>query len=129
MISCRSCNRGPSGSAVEMDGKKDRFSRPESFRNTLATGFLLLWRNRVRNAAKKYATVTTSHLFPPNQRRKASLLLRFWLPNFDFQPRNRPPGGGGGWQRGPRARPRSKTALGILCVMQAVPNLHEHRSN
>lgn len=41
--------------------------------------------------------VTTTHLFPPNQRRNASLLLRNWQPNSDLAGQQRrgedPPGG------------------------------------
>ena len=43
------------------------------------------------------ALVTTSHVFQPNERRNAVLLLRFWLPNCDFlgsHCNEEPPGGG-----------------------------------
>jgi hypothetical protein len=51
-------------------------------------------------------SVTTSHLFWPNQRRKASSLLPSSLRNFDFPPCERREGGGGS-----AARTRQKTSM------------------
>jgi hypothetical protein len=74
---------------------KHRFRRLKSFGNTAATPLLLRWRNTSRNRGENDASVTTSHLFSPNQRREAALLLPIWLRNSDFQPRKRWQGAGG----------------------------------
>jgi hypothetical protein len=42
------------------------------------------WQNTTEKRGKGERTVTTGHLFRPNQPRKVASSLRFWLPNSDF---------------------------------------------
>jgi hypothetical protein len=66
--------------------------------------------------------VTTTHLFSPNRPRKPAASLPIWLRNLAVLAslRQLPPGG-----VGPGAccrKPRSKTALGIFCLMAPLPS-------
>lgn len=70
---------------------------------------------------KIQASVTTTHLFWPNQRRRAISLLPIWLRNFDFAPRETVAGGGGVGPPIIRQKRRSKTALGIFDLMNPLP--------
>src|SRR5205814_15997 len=70
--------------------RKDRFSRPKNSSNTADTRHLPRWKME----AEIGPSVTTRQLFRPNQRRKRTLSLRFWLPNSDFPAHERRQGGG-----------------------------------
>jgi hypothetical protein len=77
MISFRCRSRKSSGPAHEIPSEKDRFSRPKSFPYTSGIASVFGWRNTVKNGA----SVTISHLFWTNQRRKAAFPLPIWLRN------------------------------------------------
>jgi hypothetical protein len=62
---------------------KHRFRRLKGFGNTAATPLLLRWRNTRRNGGENRASVTTSHLFSPNDRRRVAFSLPSWLRNSD----------------------------------------------
>ena len=67
------------------------FPREKSFSNTSDLGFEYGWRNTIENGGENATSVTTSHLFWPNQRRNVALPLRFWLPNSDLSAAIIPP--------------------------------------
>src|SRR5262249_12372500 len=81
--------------------KKELWDRCARQKTSVKRATLRLWvrlRSTTGNPAKIRASVTTSHVFPPNQRRNVSLLLRFWLPISLWPPvnvtRQRPRGAG-----------------------------------
>ena len=80
MISFRSSRLSSLAPAHEILSEKDRFGQAKTFpyKSGIASAF------RWRNTAKNCDSVTTSHLFWPNQRRKATSLLPIWLRNSDF---------------------------------------------
>jgi hypothetical protein len=96
---------------------QNRFARQENSPNARGTRLL----PTPRNSRRTGALVTTSHLFWPNQRRKAVLLLRNWQPN----PANSrcrackraASRGAGDQRRKPGQGPRPKSAHGIFCLM------------
>jgi hypothetical protein len=65
--------------------EKDPFRRPKNSPYTANIGFLFRWRNTSRNSigngGKNGASVTTSHVFWPNQRRRGACLLPIRLRN------------------------------------------------
>ena len=75
------------------------FPREKDFSNRSAPSFQFRRRNTIGNRGKNAASVTTSHVFQPNQRRNVTLSLRFWLPNSlwpTVSVTRQGPGGGGG---------------------------------
>ena len=62
--------------------RRNRFRENSAY--TAPVGFLLGWRNTSRNGRENRALVTTSHLFWPNQRRKAASSLPIRLRNLPF---------------------------------------------
>ena len=74
-----------------------------------------------RNGREIGALVTTRHLFSPNQRRKAALSLPSWLRNFDSLAAGQGSYPGGVRLTRSRRKPRSKSALGIFCLMNPPP--------
>jgi hypothetical protein len=84
VILCRLSHCRPAAPVYEMDIEKDRFSRPKNSSYTAATLIVLGWGNGFGNTHRNGPLVTTSHLFWPNEPRKAALLLRNWQPNLDF---------------------------------------------
>jgi hypothetical protein len=79
VISFRCSSRRFSLSPHEIPSEKDRFSRPESSPYTFGIASAVCWRNTIGNTVKNAASVTTSHLFRPNQRRKAN--VRYGISN------------------------------------------------
>jgi hypothetical protein len=55
--------------------------RQKTFSNRSDTGLPFSWRNTIENGGENGASVTTSHLFWPNQQRKTLLLLPNSQPN------------------------------------------------
>lgn len=84
MISCRSSRSHPSAPSHEIPPEKHRFSRPKTspYISDIASAFRR--RNTRRNRVKTGASVTTSHVFWPNQRRRTTSLLPIWLRNSDI---------------------------------------------
>ena len=89
---------------------QDRFSRPKNSPYT-ADECAFRWRNRGRNTAKNAPSVTTAHVFRPNQPRKATSVLPIWLRNSDFPCRacNEAVSQGGGGGQPTRSRRNSCT--------------------
>lgn len=106
--------------ADEILPEKDRFSRQKNSPYTAATPLVLRRRNRVSFGS----SVTTSHLFWPNQRRKVDCRLPNSLRNpilARFSLFVTCQAGGRGSVSGYRRRPRPKTAHGIFCLMDPLP--------
>ena len=57
------------------------FPRQKNISNMSDAGLPFRWRKTIGNADQSGASVTTSHVFRPNQRRNVRLSLRFRLPN------------------------------------------------
>lgn len=74
------------------NGPRDRFPRQKYFSNTSDAGLPCRCRNVIENGGENGPSVTTSHLFRPNQRRNGGLSLRFWLPNSNCLGTERNPG-------------------------------------
>src|SRR5438477_10344240 len=103
-----------------MDAEIDEFPRRKNSPLRSQAGFLSVWRNDRRNAGEmgheNDPTVTTSHVFWPNQRRRVAWLLPIWIRNsavlgrgYDQQVQR----GGGGVQPAAVAEiGRSKTSHG-----------------
>jgi len=112
--------RGP-GPAHEIPSKKG-FSRRKSSAHKLPSPILRWWRNRVKIGA----SVTTTHVFWPNQRRKATdcygISNRIQLNRLDLEFTDLDPGRGGRRCKS-CAPPRRKTALGIFTLMDPLPCL------
>ena len=95
MNSCPPSRSVPSAPAHEIPSKKHRSTAEKSLAYESPRPFLLRCRNRVENGA----SVTTRHLFSPNQPRRATFPLRNWQPNpltgCASEVTHLPPGGGG----------------------------------
>lgn len=80
-----------SAPAREIGSKKDRFIPPKYSAYTAPARSDFPWRNTVKSSP----SVTTTHVFSPNQRRKAALLLPNWLRNSAVIPLDYTPRGAG----------------------------------
>jgi hypothetical protein len=58
--------------------------RQKTFSNRSDTGLPFSWRNTIENGGENGASVTTRHVFWPNQRRNPAALLPIWQPNSNF---------------------------------------------
>jgi hypothetical protein len=71
-----------------LNTRLDRSSREKNSPNSAGTGLLVHSRNGVgnisENGRQNRPSVTTSHVFWPNHRRRAASLLPIWIPNSDF---------------------------------------------
>jgi hypothetical protein len=79
--------------------RRNRSAGQKDSHNTDDIGFLRPPRNTTQLASEIDASVTTSHLFWPNERRRAAFLLPFSRPNSDFlgsDCNEKAPWGGGG---------------------------------
>jgi hypothetical protein len=111
VISCRSCGIDRSSPANQIPQKNTAFANPADRippQNTrLASGKPPPIQRPFyprSNATENGRTVTTTHMFRPNQRRGAVSLLPISLRNFDFPPCKTASGGGGGWTAATRAK-------------------------
>src|SRR5262249_48859321 len=57
------------------------FRRQKNISNMSDAGLPFRWRHIIENRGGNVTSVTTTHLFWPNQRRNMGFSLRFWLPN------------------------------------------------
>jgi len=64
-----------------LSAAQDRSPRQRNPPNTVDTEWFLCWRNTIGNGGGNGASVTTSHVFWPNQQRKGTSLLPIWLRN------------------------------------------------
>jgi hypothetical protein len=126
-------------------GTGDRFPQRKNSPNTAHAWTLARWRNRGGNRGQDGSSVTTNHLFWPNQRRRAASLLPIWIRNSDVsRPRVRPEsreGGGGGPARRIQQeasihklarnfmRNRSPTPLALLSKKTSVANAAQCRAD
>jgi len=118
VILCRLSQCRSAAPVCEMDAETDRFSRPKNSSYTAAARIVLRWGNGDENGDENCGSVTTTHLFWPNQRRRAAWSIPNSLRNPPFLGAGRdshPPGGGQPLRYG--GGPRPKTAHGIFCVM------------
>jgi hypothetical protein len=84
-----------------LNTRLDRSSREKNSPNSAGTGLLVHSRNGVgnisENGRQNRSSVTTNHVFRPNERRRTGFLLPISQPNFDFLNGNTEvPGGRGG---------------------------------
>ena len=102
----------------------NEFTRQKDFSNMCEAAFSFRSRNTNKNRGCDCASVTTTHLFWPNQRRSVALLLRFWLPNSancSCRGGNRATPGRGGQYRRVSTEPRPKSAQRIFGVIDPPP--------
>ena len=100
------------------------FPRQKNFPNTSDATLACGWRNTIENRGGNITSVTTSHLFQPNQRRNVGLSLRFWLPNSSLPTVNvtpQWPWGRGGQMRASGANALIEKALRKFCLIGPLP--------
>jgi len=81
---------------VFLNSGLDRSFQEKNSPNADVVRFLPVWRNTAKNERQNRPSVTTSHLFWPNERRSHAFLLPIRLPNPSFlalSDRTRPGGG------------------------------------
>jgi hypothetical protein len=101
-------------------GTGDRFPQRKNSPNTAHAWTLARWRNRGGNRGQDGSSVTTRHMFWPNQRGKATFLLPIWLRNSDSPACGRRQGGPGGPPHACAKMPRSISSRGIFCTNGSV---------